>query len=90
MNVKASALAIGITFVVMALLSFLIFGSSALALFGIPQIDGGTAAVGFILSLAVLFLNGLVFGALVSWLYNAFAGSEMTVTRREDEEVYAA
>lgn len=88
MSVKASALAVGLSFVIMAVLSFLLFGSSIFATLGVPQVDGSTALVGVILSLAILFIDGVVFGALVTWLYNKFAEGE--VVRREERDAFAA
>lgn len=87
MSVKASALALGLTFVIMGILSLIVFGASIFATIGVPQVEGDVTAVGVILSLVVLFIDGLIFGALATWLYNKFAEGE--VTRRSERDAFA-
>lgn len=76
----------GLGFVVMAIISLLILGSGAVAVAGIPQIEGTAAVVGTLISLVIVFLEGAIFGALVGWLYNTFQAEP---SRRRDRDLFA-
>ncbi len=72
LNTKAFSFAMGTGFMVMSAIALLAFGSGALAEVGIPRITGMGAVIGVIVSLAIMFIGGTVFGAIVGWLYNRF------------------
>lgn len=88
LNTKSLALAVGLASVVMAIISLIILGTGGLALAGIPEISGVTAFFGTIISLAVIFLQGVILGSLIGWLYNAFSG-EPERNRREERDIFA-